>query len=364
MAHQFHHAFERQQSLVHQLEHAHQGELHHRHTGHRLGSPSAFFREKMRSMVSSHNRNAAIIQSMAQGITIGSLFHRRVALDAGTQSGIILICEDQMGDASLKSDLRIVRIIKVEFLRCRHMCHMQLRPRFLCQFNCQGRRLVASLTRTDFGMVLHSRIIAIAFLVFRHPFINYAGILTMRHQRQLTRFKDAAQHLFAVHQHIACGSPHKQLDATHFMMVEMQDLVEVVVGSTEEETIIDMTIRACQVELCLIILPRGSLRHRIRHIKNRSDTSRCSSTTLGAEIRLVSEPRIAEMDMVVDHARKEIATCGIHFLIGRNFRYRILSFEDFLNMMVYNKHRANKAASFVDYGRILDQCTFMHSPYL
>ena len=140
------------------------------------------------------------------------------------------------------------------------------------------------------------------------------GILTMSHNGQvylLSRLKDLQQGSILIHEHIASGRTHKQLDSCYLATIEITEKGVVVVGSTEEEAVVDMTATLSDSKLITESLQRSGLRNCVGHVKIGGDTSVCCRPTLAFDIGFVGESWFTEMHVGVDDTWKDITTRGI-----------------------------------------------------
>ena len=99
------------------------------------------------------------------------------------------------------------------------------------------------------------------------------------------------------------------------MNVEPAEQVDIVVGCTEEERIVDVALCRRQCAFLFESLERSGLRHGVRHVEIRRNTAIGRSTALRTYVGLCRKARLTKMHMVVDNARKHIASRGINHLI-------------------------------------------------
>ena len=156
----------------------------------------------MRSVVGTDGCYASVVECSTQSVTVGSCLDCRIALDACSECGIVGIREEQMGYDSLCGDARVVAE-ELQLACCGEVCYVQTSSGLLCKFYSQTRRLPACLLRTNLGMMLYSRVVAILGFSLCHVAIDYVGVLAMRHDGQLRFCKQLLQHFLAVDEHIA-----------------------------------------------------------------------------------------------------------------------------------------------------------------
>lgn len=128
------------------------------------------------------------------------------------------------------------------------------------------------------------------------------GVLAMGDQPQANLREDRIQHLGIVHQHIARGGPHENLDPAGEQRVHREQLGKVVVGGADVEAVVRVTsaLRApvfvkqgCAVE-------RGRLG--VGHLEEARDAAGHRGARFALEIALVGQSRLAEVHLVVDHS--------------------------------------------------------------
>ena len=159
------------------------------------------------------------------------------------------------------------------------------------------------------------RIVAILLLGRRHIAVDDGRVLAMGHNRQAGSSKDAVKGFTTVDKHVARRRPHEELDAGNAAMVKASEEVAIVVGGTEEEAIVHMTLLCRQAELLFQSLQGRCLRHAVGHIKIGGDTSGGSGTALAVDVSLVGQTRLTEVDVVVDNARQYEASRSVYRFI-------------------------------------------------
>ena len=175
------------------------------------------------------------------------------------------------------------------------------------------------LFATNLRMMDDIRIVAILRLRLSHIAIDDVGILAMDHYRQRGCGKDTIQGLTTIDKHVARGRAHKKFDARDTMGIELGEEVGIVVGSTKEEAIVDVTLSGCKRKFLLQSLKGRGLGDGVGHVEIGGDTSCSSSTTLCIDIGLVSETWFTEMDVVIDDARENKTTRSVDDFIIRCF---------------------------------------------
>ena len=70
------------------------------------------------------------------------------------------------------------------------------------------------------------------------------------------------------------------------MHIELRKQIDIIVGGTEKETIVDVTFLSCQLKLLVEGLERGSLRYAVRHVEIGGNTTCSGCPTLAIDIGL------------------------------------------------------------------------------
>ena len=101
MTHEFDETFQRENTLIDELEHRDEGELYHGHATGSTHTATLFLREEMGGVVSTYHCDATIVQGLTQGITIALGLDGRVAFDAGAKGVVVAGGEVEVGDGGL-----------------------------------------------------------------------------------------------------------------------------------------------------------------------------------------------------------------------------------------------------------------------
>ena len=85
------------------------------------------------------------------------------------------------------------------------------------------------------------------------------------------------------------------------MWVDRRNDINVVVGGTDEEAVVDVRL-ACSVGILVVeCLERCGLRIGVGHVEIRRDTAKRSRAALCFDVGLLCQSGVAEVHMVVNH---------------------------------------------------------------
>ena len=219
-----------------------------------------------------------------------------------------------MGNDSLGGDVVVVAE-QFELSRRTDVCDMQPGSVGTGQLDGMGRRPEACLTAADERMQRHVGIVAVARLCLSHVGVYDVCVLTMHHYRHCGRAEYLAQGVVLIDKHIAGACSHKQFHARNNVPVERLYGVCIVVGGSEEEAVIHMTLLPGYPELPVEGLERRCLRHSVGHVEECGDTSESRRRALRLDVGLRRKARLAEMHMTVYHSWQDKKPCGIHLLV-------------------------------------------------
>ena len=108
VAHELYHSLYRKDSLINQLKHTDQTELHHRHSAYSSAGTSFFLAKQMGGMVCSYTLDASIVEGTSESSTVSSGLDGRITFDETSQAGIIGIGVKQMRHAYFSRNLVVV----------------------------------------------------------------------------------------------------------------------------------------------------------------------------------------------------------------------------------------------------------------
>ena len=182
---------------------------------------------------------------------------------------------------------------------------MQSRASLLCQLYGKLSALQASLNASYLGMELNVRVVAVERLVFSHVCVDNIGILAMGHYGQRAFFEYGFERLVVVNKHVSGRRAHENLHATYLIFVELLEHLGIAVRCSEEERIVYMAALGCMLKLLVKVVDAYGLRLGVRHVEEGSNASCGSCGRFALHISLVCQSGIAEMNVVVNHARHQ-----------------------------------------------------------
>ena len=91
-------------------------------------------------------------------------------------------------------------------------------------------------------MQRNGRIFPPRLLGIGHIAVDDSGVFTVHHQRQPTVLEDLLKRFLTVNKHIACRRPHKKLDTRYAGSIKLTECINIIIGSTIEKGIVDVTL--------------------------------------------------------------------------------------------------------------------------
>lgn len=322
VAHLLYNLLYRKDTFTHQLEHAHERELHHWHARNGFQRAAFLLGDEVGGMVGGDDVYHVVIDGTAQGIAVGLGLHGRVALDEGVQRAVVGLAEQQMGHTSLARNLLAADgacLEQVQFAGGGEVEHMQAGTRFARQLHGQARRGVAGGRGADVGVLAdgHIVVVGILCLIFLCVFSDDGGVLAMDGNEQVGAAKDGAQAFHAVHQHVACARTHEELDTAHARTIQAGKVAVVVVRSAEVGGVIHDAAFVQQVELGVEGFEGSGLRQGVGHVHDAGHASCSSRPAFAEDVGLVRQARVAEVHVVVDGAWQQVAAGGVDGFVAR-----------------------------------------------
>ena len=122
--------------------------------------------------------------------------------------------------------------------------------------------------------------------------------------------EELVEHVGFVDQHVARAAAQEELDGGVAQGVDGQQVVDIVVGGTEHESVVDGTLISGQRLFVFEVGEGGGLRIGVGHVDDGGDTPGKRGSALGGEVGLGGEARVAEVDMGVDDAGYDITPFG------------------------------------------------------
>lgn len=316
----FHQQRQWQQVVGHQLQQCRQGVLHQRQAGRRLPVGTSLLLQAVRRVVGADDVQASTEQGLAQGVAIGALLDRRVALDQVAEGGVVAVVEVQVVGADLGGDPFAGRRAgheQLEFACRADVQHVQARAMAAGQAHRQAGRLVAGLGIADRRVLVGGDVVAVPGLPPRLAFTDARGVFAMRQQQGRTVTEQALQRRQVVDQHVAGAGAHEHLHPCHAVRVERGNGVEVVVTDAEVKAVVDPRAAGSALLLGRQRLQRQGRRQGVGHVHDAGDAAGHRRARFAGEAALVRRAGVAEVHLVVDHARQQVLAGGVeHGLAG------------------------------------------------
>ena len=352
VAHELNHPLQRENPLIHQLKHTDQTELHHRHSAHGSTGSSFFLAGQMGSMVCGHTSDTAIAEGTSQGIAIRIRLDGRIVLDKASQARVVSIRVEQVRYASLCRNLVVVGLEESQFACCADVCHMKACTCLSCQSNSQFCAKIACLCIANLWMMFNGRVWPIEFLCLRHTLIDASCVLAMCHDGERNVLKDATQLVVIIHEHVSCTASHEKFEGRRTVRISMENLVEVVVGGSQVESVVDVALLCTYSVAFLQQREGGGLGNNIGHIKDGGHSSCCSSACLCLHVSLGGQAWVAHVDVFIDDAWQEETSLCFHLFLSLEMDFLVVG--DAGDASLANEERASKAFSLVDDCGVLD----------
>ena len=201
--------------------------------------------------------------------------------------------------------------------RCQ-MSYVKTSPKLTSESYSQLATFITGFDATNLWMIFYIRVIAIFFLIGSHVTIDNFRILAMRHHGKIQLLgctKYTLQRFILIHQHIASTRTHKEFDARYTVLIQFFKQANIVIGSSKEEAVIDMTFPGTQLKLIFQCFQGRCLRNRVRHFEIRSYTSVSSRPAFAFYISLAGQSRLSEVDVVIDDTRQNKTPRGLDNLV-------------------------------------------------
>lgn len=304
-----------------------------------------------------------VVDGTAQGVAVGLGLHGRVALDESAQCAVVGLAEQQMGHTSLARNLLAAKgacLEQAQFAGSGEVEHMQAGTRFARQLHGQARRGVAGGRRADVGVLAdgHVVLVGILCLVFLHVPSDGGGVLAMDGNEQVGAAENGAQALHAVHQHVARTRAHEELDAAHVRTVQAGKVAVVVVRGAEVGGVVHDAAFVQQVELGVEGFEGSGLRQGVGHVHDAGDASCGGRPAFTEDVGLVCQAWVAEVHVVVDGTRQQVAASGVDGFVARGGERFAVGQHLGDTSLVGDDHGALYGLSLVDDEGVVDEGTF------
>ena len=323
VAHLFYQCFRRQDAFLHQLQHADQRELHHRHARGGPQGAAGFLGQQVGGVVGGDDVDAAGADGLAQGIAVCLPLDGGVALDAGGQHLVVLHFEQQVCHAGFgRYPLVLVQGRVAEegqFPGRGDVQHVQACPGFRGQLYGQPRGGVAGLYAADVGVFVdrYLGILQEFGLVFFRILPYGLLVFAVGGDEHVRTVEDAPQAVHAVHQHIACAGAHEEFDAADACLVQLGEEPVIVVRRAEVARVVHHAfLRQQRLFLLQGFEGRGG-RVGVGHVHDGGHSACGGGAALAEDVRLVRQAGVAEVHVVVDDAGQQEAACGVDGLVAR-----------------------------------------------
>ena len=228
------------------------------------------------------------------------------------------------------------------------------------QFDGFGGAEIARFFASDGRVVGDVRVVAILRFVRLHVGRDGSVVLAMHHDGQAALLEDGGERIVAFHLHFARAAAHEELDAGHEVGHDVAQLVNVSARGTDEAPKVDVARLGGDAEFLHDCFARHARWQRVGHVENRGHTACGSGQAFGREVGLVRETRVAEVHVLVNHPRQEVAPRGIDHLVGGEFGHGIGTGEDFVYAVVVDEHAPHKGAPFIDNRGVLNLNSARH----
>ena len=280
-------------------------------------------------MVGGHHVDAAVQDGRANLFPVVGRFDRGVPLDVGAFVRVVRVAEPEVVDARLRGDALVFELLgpveQVQLTGCADVQNVQLRVQLGGQFHGLRRTAVACFGAADEGVLVDGHMFAVALLRRGAVGPNRGLVLAVgRHQRG-SFFEDPFEHLGFVDQHVSGRGAHEDFDAADTRGVGFEDLVQVVVAGAHEEAVVHRADFRGPVVLVLKQVLREGLGDGVGHLHERGDAPCRRGRRFGGDFRLVGQPRLTEVDLVVDASwHQPLARAVLHFgLRGEGLDFRV-----------------------------------------
>ena len=142
---------------------------------------------------------------------------------------------------------------------------------------------------------------------------NPARILAVRRNQTRRRRENPPQHLFIIHQHPPRGGAHEYLQPRNPTRIRRANVRQIVHRRPQVKSVIHPRIARRNRHFLPPFFHRQSRRIRVRHLHIRGDPPRRRRARLRVDVRLVRQPRLAKMNLIIHQPRQNQTTPRIHF---------------------------------------------------
>ena len=128
----------------------------------------------------------------------------------------------------------------------------------------------------------------------------------------LDKGEDARQRLLIVDEQVAGGRAHEYFDAgSAWELLQLRQLLDILPRGTDEEGKVAMHAPAPAPDLIGEHLRAHRRGLGVRHLEHSGDAAKHGGPAAGFEVFLMLQPRLAEMHLGIDDARKDMQAGGL-----------------------------------------------------
>ncbi len=291
--------------------------LHERQAGRRPEVGPALLLGRVRRVIGRDDVDPSRVEGREQGFAVGGGLDGRIALDARPEFVVARVVEPQVMDADLGRDPLVgPRRIGEQ----RHLCrggqveHVQPRIVPAREVDRETRRREAGFGRADVRMFPHRHLFAVLLPGPRLVAPDGRRVLAVGGDLHRCIREDLLQRLRPVDEHVAGRCPHEHLDPAGIAGSQGTDLVDVVVRGAQIESVVRRAASLCGAVLVGQRRYRRRLRIDVGHVEEAGDAAGRGSRRLRGEIALAGQAGLAEVHLVVDHARHQVSAGRVDHL--------------------------------------------------
>ena len=274
-----------------------------------------FLGKGMGCMVGGDGVDKAVDESCPQGQTVVVGLDGWVAFDFVAQFGIVAVVEPEVVGCYLGGDVLFLEVFiaeEREFGGGADMCDMETGTVFAGTLDGFVGGDKAGFAVADFG-------VQVGFLAFfaleLHLVVAEVGlydafVFAVRHYQFTAFAKETVEGVGFVDEHVACAAAEEKFDGGIAEGVDGEELLEVVVGGSQHEAVVDGTLLGCNALFGFQLVEGGGLRLGVGHVDDGGDSSGEGCAAFGGEVGFVGESGVAEMDMGVNNPGEDIASFG------------------------------------------------------
>ena len=181
-------------------------------------------------------------------------------------------------------------------------------------------------------------------------------VLAVGRDRQGGLGEDRLEAFLVVDQHVPRARPDEDLDSGRAL--RPTEFIQILGCGTYIKAVIDDTASGCKCKLVPERIDRDGLRHGVGHLQERGHPSGRARAAARAQVLLVRQPGVAEVDLVVDHAGQKVQPGGVHDVI----RPRVHRSVDTRDALAFDQHRGPRQPVAQNDGGVADQRAVRRRP--